>query len=145
MLHICDSWTGGAGSWTAHPHLPPEPKPPLTTQLFLNSITHQCKSHPTAGYLPVSYTESIKLLFLFLSMDTMWIITFTQNRTECLQNESRVQSINCSLLLGRWHNSAVCFFCCGVPVWFKAADSTRRLHCTRLLLSLVLYHLYRWM
>lgn len=43
-------------------------------------------------------------------MDTLWIITFTQNRTECLQNESSVQSINCSLLLGRWHNSAVCFF-----------------------------------
>lgn len=26
------------------------------------------------------------------------------------------------------------FCCCGVPVWFKAADSTRRLHCTGLLL-----------
>lgn len=44
------------------------------------------------------------------SFYTFQIITLSQNRTECVQNESRVQRINCLLLLGRWYNSAVYFF-----------------------------------
>lgn len=45
------------------------------------------------------------------------------------------------IIVARYGTIVLCVFCCGVPVWFKAADSTRRLHCTGPLLSLT--HLYR--
>lgn len=115
----------------------------------ISSLVKVNLGHP---FLTLAYSRGISFHFgvklhrtMAILIEDLYFFSYITKDTcfnKCLQNKSRLQCINWPLLFGS--TIALCVFCCGVPVWFKAADSTRRLHCNQLSLALSLWNLYGW-